>query len=209
MSRFAFLLLIFGFSAANAHQAADGDIHASLGAMTYMGHAIHTGYREPIFMGPGLTAEADIDRRGGLEIGMFYLQNPFAVEQDGHLLVQQLKRMYVSTGYRHWFKPEFSLALGFSSSYAMGEGRVLRNDFPGDSHPQTSAQDVTEYGVDLSVQYEPFRRGRYALVVDGRYGLSLTPKPGEDSNHFGAFLALKYFVQSRSKIDTNSQGAPP
>lgn len=196
---FCVLLLSSGVNVL-AHQPVDGDIYASFGGMTYLTTPFkHPFNPNPVLLAPGLAVEADVGSRGGVEISMFYLDNPFSVKETGKLVVEQIKRVYISTGYRLWFNPRISAAAAFASSYIIGDKKTLRDDFNGANTPPTSASDVTEYGVDLSLQDELFRRARYSLIVDGRYGWSLTPKSHEDSDHVGVFLALKYFLQARTR----------
>jgi hypothetical protein len=164
-----------------------------------MTHALDHPYTTMPMMGPALIVEGDVGPHGGIEISLFYLRNPFSIKQGGRVIAESVKRLYLSTGYRYWFTDKFSLAAAFFSTYTIGDPKVMRNDFGTDLAPQTSARDTTEYGADLSVQYEPFRKNRWAMVIDGRYAYSVTPKKREDSNHYGVLLALKYFVQSRQE----------
>jgi hypothetical protein len=200
MKAFVWLMLVCLGASGNAHVPNDGDIHASIGPFTYLTPPWHTRINEPLCEGPGLVAEADLDHNGGVEVSMFYMNNPFAIVQYGKVLEERLKRMYISTGYRYWFNPQWSAALAFSSSYSIGNGKVMRDDFgPGMSHQGTSAADITEYGFDFSGQYEFFQHERWSTLVDLRYGLSITPKRNEDSSHVGVFIAVKYFIQSRQE----------
>lgn len=185
---------------ASAHQPEDGQIYGSFGTFTYMTPSIDHQFESPVYVGPGILGEADINSKGGLEIGFFYLRNPFSVRFNNKTIVEALKRMYITTGWRQWFTPRFSMALAFSSSYSFGDLHIMRDDFNGLNRPRTSASDITEYGFDLSMQYEPYNVGRYSIVIDGRYNRSITSKRGEDSDHMGIFMSLKYFIQSRQKI---------
>jgi hypothetical protein len=150
--------------------------------------------------GAAFIAEGDLNGHGGLEIGMFYLRKVFSVQKDRLVLTERIKQLYVTMGYRHWFTKKFSLAAAFFSSYSMGDPEVVVSEFPGSQdRPKTSAHDTTEYGFDFSIQHEFWHKGRFSAIVDGRYSLSVTAKPGEDANHYGAMIALKYFVQSRER----------
>lgn len=193
------LLVLLAAVNARAHEPNDGDIYATLGPFIYMTHPLKHQFKSPQFIGPALVVEADLYKYGGLEIGMFYLKNPMSVTQRGMTYTQQVKRVYIATGYRHWFHPKLSAALAFASSYTMGAPETLQDEFSGDAHGGTSASDITEYGVDLSVQYEVWRSGRFAATVEGRYGYAITAKSDEDENHMGLLIGLKYFVQSREK----------
>jgi len=153
---------------------------------------------------PGLIAEADVTRYGGLEIALFYIRQRYVQERDGRILKHRVKRIHITTGYRHWFTKWYSAAAAFSSSYSMGDADVLRDDFTNRNRPTTSAGDTTEYGIDFSMQAEPWSRGRYAVVVDARYNFSLTPKPKEDANHYGLFVGVKYFIQSPRPMESVS-----
>ena len=176
----------------------DGDIYASAGIFNYATHDLHHSFATPILQGPAVKAEADLNKHGGVEISLFfYLDNGFSIKQNNLVVIEKIKRMYVSSGYRHWFTDRFSMALAFSSSYAMGDYVVVRDDFNGAPHENTSARDTTEYGIDVSVQYEPWRHDRFSVVIDGRYNWSVTEKQDEDSNHYGILLALKYYLQAR------------
>jgi hypothetical protein len=180
-----------------AHTPVDGDIYTSLGLFNYMTHGLNHSMPSPILQGPVFKAEADLSRHGGLEIGVFYLNNAFSIKQNGLIVIERIKRLYVSSGYRQWFTDKFSMGLFFTSSYTMGDADVLRDDFHGAIHQNTSASDTTEYGFELSVGYEFWRHDRFSMIVDGRYNWSVTAKPSEDANHFGALIALKYFLQAR------------
>lgn len=178
-----------------AHEPVDGSIFATGAAFTYL---TDTRGENPVFTAPALVAEADLSSSGGVEIVMAYLRNSFTVRRDSGELTESMKRMYISTGYRYWYNKYWSVAFGFASSYSMGDRKVIRDDFKA-NRPDSSASDVTEYGFDFSVQYEAWARERFAIVIDGRYALSVTAKDREDSNHMGVMVGIKYFVQARDK----------
>ena len=143
--------------------------------------------------------EGDIDHNGGLEIAAIFMRQYYSIQQNGLVVDEVGKRMYITIGYRHWFTSRLSSAVSFFSSYSMGDPRVVRNDFGTGPRPATSAKDATDYGFDFSVQYEPVRYKRFSLIADARYSLSVTTKPGESANFYGFLVGLKYFVQSSSK----------
>lgn len=179
-----------------AHQPRDGDVHATVGSFVYRtipeGHA----FESPTNGGFGLVANGDIDYNGGLELSFFYMHKVFSMEQEEKVITEISKRISITSGYRHWFRPYLGVAAGFFSSYLMGSADILRSDFIG-AAPKTSARDTTEYGFEFSIQAEPWRRREWAAVVDVRYALSVTPKSGEDANHYGAFIGVKRFIQGK------------
>jgi hypothetical protein len=200
------LPLIYAAFAAAAHVPQDGDVYATFGSFAYRTHTLHHDFESPVLYAPGLVAEGDLDSHGGLEISMFYLRNVFSVQKDGRLLTERIKRMYITTGYRHWFSDNVSIAGAFFSSYTMGEPTRIRDDFGSGEHPPISTSDTTEYGLEVSGQCEPWHQGRFAIIVDARYAYSLTAKRSEDSNHYGVLVGVKYFVQSREKpVDAESK----
>jgi hypothetical protein len=157
----------------------------------------HHHFDSPYMGGMGVVAEGDIGPGGGIEIGLFYLQQVFSIAQENNVVVERGKRVYITMGYREWFTPKISGALAFFSNYSMSDAEVLRNDFAPNASPATSAQTMTKYGFDFSVQFEPWRTKRFSAVFDGRYSWSVTSKPGEDENFYAFIIGLKYFLQAR------------
>jgi hypothetical protein len=189
------MLLNFGWQAF-AHEPADGSIYGTLAPYTIRTQPRDHEFSSPWTGGFGLIAEGDLDQHGGIEIGAMYLNQLFSLKQD-NLEVEELgHRIYVTTGYRYWPADWFSVALTFFSSYSIGSGQIVHNEFPASQTPETSAHVITSYGFDGSVQFEPWHKDRYAMIVDLRYSYSITPRPGEDSNFYGAMVGLKYFIQS-------------
>ena len=182
---------------ASAHVPADGSIHATLGPLVYTTHERSHQFETYPQAGVGLVVEGDLDQHGGLEMSLQYIQKIYSVRTDDKNNTEAATRMYITTGYRHWWNPKYSGAIAFFSSYSMGEPETIKNQFGSQPAPPTSAHDATDYGFDFSLQAEPISFGRYALIFDVRYSLSVTPKAGEDSNHYGGIVALKYFVQGR------------
>lgn len=191
-----FILFVFALPV-EAHQPKDGDIHVSTGPYITHNHVSDHSFETSTRGGWSLLAEGDIDNNGGAEIGAQYIRQLYSVQKDGLVLDETCKRMYITMGYRHWFSPAISMAGAFFSAYAMGDPQTVRNDFGNNNRPNTSAKDPVEYGFDFSVQVEPFRWGRWAIVTDLRYSLSVTSKPGESSNFLGAMINVKYFAQSK------------
>lgn len=171
---------------------------ATVAPYIYQTHNIRNSrLSTPVLLGGGLIVEGDISRNGGLESSVNYLQKIYSRRVDDKYNVEKVKRMYVTVGYRYWFNPSISTALAFFSGYSMGEGSVIHTDFPYNSRPDSSADDIAEYGLDFSILYEPWTNGTLAIVLDGRYSYSLTDKSGEDGNHYGVLVGLKYIVQER------------
>lgn len=176
--------------------AEEGKIHATIGPYLFQTHRLATSKgSDPIMSGFTLIAEGDVDYNGGIEISISYLQKIYPREVGDKVNIEKNKKIYVNTGYRHWFNKKYSAGLSFFSAYSMGGTRVVRSDFPLSSRPPSSAKDPAEYGFEFSLQYEPIQVGKFFLVVDGRYSHSVTSKDNEDGNHYGLILGLKYFIE--------------
>ncbi len=114
------------------------------------------------------------------------------------MVVEQVKRMYIAMGWRHWFGRDFSLSPSFWSSYVMGDAKIIRSDWVRlDDLPRTSARDAVDYGFALSAQFEALHMDNFAVIFDLRYSHSVTAKRGEDMNQLGGLIAFKYFIQSK------------
>ncbi|MGE0526024.1 MAG: hypothetical protein AB7G93_04330 [Bdellovibrionales bacterium] len=190
------LLLLTAIDAScYGHVPADGDIHATLGPFAFTNDDRKHEIKSPLIGAAALIVEADLDHNGGPEMAIFYLNQLFSMEREGRVIAERVQRIYITLGYRHWLTPSLSGAAAFFSSYYMGDPELVRSDYGTEPAPKTSASDPTEYGFDFSIQYEPWRRERWSAVIDGRYSLSVTAKEGEESNHFGVLVGVKYFVQ--------------
>jgi hypothetical protein len=109
-------------------------------------------------------------------------------------MAESIKRIHITTGYRHWFWPWLSMGLGYYSAYSMGDPKVVRDERPSGKELLTSAHAITEYGADTSLQWEIYGDDRFGLVLDTRYSFSTSRKSKEAANHYGALLSFKYLV---------------
>lgn len=193
-SRFQFLAFFFLESAAFAHSPQGGDIWASTGPFLQQTQAPKdTEHNEPR-LGWGVIAQGDVDANGGVEIGLIYTDKTYILSHNQDLLTQRMKRMYVTTGYRHWFFAPISAALAVFSSYSMGDVKTLVETDPTNEDLKTTAETITEYGLDVSLQWEVFAGDAVAVVADARYSKSLSAKKDEKADQVGAMLAFKYLI---------------
>jgi hypothetical protein len=194
-----FLHLIISFQSARAHTPQAGKILATFVASAYRTQASHPEAYKLLgtSAGIGIIAEGDVDYNGGVEIALLYYNKSYFREYEDTLVVEKIKRAYITTGYRHWFNPYFSGALSFSSAYSMGDPRqthVRGRDSP---PVTTTAQKITEYGLDFSLQWEVWGNEIHALVLDNRYALSLTSQKGENANQISMLLGYKYLIPKK------------
>jgi hypothetical protein len=180
-----------------AHEPSGGKIWAYAGPSLYRTRSGHQAAKEAPAKGGGLVAQADVDDNGGVEIGMFYLDKLYVRETDDDVVAERIKRMYITSGYRHWFVPWVSAAAAFFSSYSMGDPKVIVERESEGEDFVTTARDITEYGLDASLQAEVWGAGDAAVVLDARYSLSLTDKPDESADVASVLLGYKHRVPSR------------
>ena len=176
-----------------AHQPHEGDIWATVAPGVMETRSNDPRANDPTATG-GITAEGDVDYNGGVEIAMLYVDKLYARRKGDDAIVERIKRMYVTTGYRHWFFPSLSFGGAFFSSYSMGDAKVVVDDVAEGHELKTTARAITEYGMDFSVQYELFHVQEVAMTLDARYSLSLPHKSREDADTMGILLGCKWRV---------------
>jgi hypothetical protein len=193
------LIFIFLFTAHHvwAHIPEEGRVTAVLGPYIYNTPISHSNpsYEIPYRVGVGLTVEGDLDKHGGIEAGLFYLNKMYSRQQGAQEDVEIIKRMYATMGYRYWVSKRGSIALAFASSYSMGDAVSVHSTSTNPLYIATTASKKTEYAIDLSFQREFWRRGRSAWVADARYAFSMNNKDDEDADMYGLLIGFKYDVQ--------------
>jgi hypothetical protein len=181
-----------------AHSPEEGQIWVTTGPYFYQTKTSVPQPEKAPYLGYGLIAEGDVDYNGGVEIALFYLDKLYFIEKGGDQVVEKIKRMFITTGYRHWFNRTFSFAGALFSSYSMGDPKIVVSPDTVDGL-KTSARNITEYGMDFSLQVEVWGNGVIAAVVDTRYSWSTTRNEGEDADVYGVTLAFKYLIPKKHK----------
>ncbi len=203
MKFLALALALFFSLTVFAHAPKTGTVYGTFGPYLY-----HTPAptHSPLLGGVALIAEGDVDKNGGVEIGLFYLHKPYFREKRGAFLVEKMKRMDITLGYRHWVSDRFSAALAFSTAYSMGDAQEIRKDAGLPTDFSTTASKITEYGVNLSLLSELHRfKNGDALTLDARYTYPLNGKSGERNDVVGAVIGVKFFVQENEKVEASTQ----
>lgn len=185
-----------------AYDPVEGQVTATLGPIytrtNYGG--FNSEFNSSFKGGTGLVVLGDFNEHASLEISMFYMPQMFFREVDGLRIVEKTQLMHIGMGYRRWLSPYFSTSLAFYSSYSMGDPETIYTEFPATDKIDTSARDITEYGVDFALQGDLWSQDRLAVILEGRYSLSLTNKKGEKSDQYGAMLGLRYMVQEEKRV---------
>jgi hypothetical protein len=193
-SLWTFIIIITQSSLGLTHEPHEGKILGTLGPYINQTQTDYTqGTYAPPQLGFGILAEGDLGLHGGLEIDLFYYQKIYQRVFANGVVVSKVGRLEVPIGYRYWLNSHFSGALTFSNAIAVGSPEIVTSNVSGDQ--STSANSLSDYGFNLSVQWEFWSNDTFALLIDGRYTYSISTNPGEDANEFGGLLGLKYTVQ--------------
>lgn len=190
-------------STGQAYEPREGKVTATLGHQWFKTHynGPHKGDLAPWQGGLGLIVTGDSSTKGSIELGVFQLSKRFIRRSQDKYIGQKSEMIQFNMGYRWWLSPYLSTSLTFFSSYTMGTPNTFYSDFAGLEEPKTSAEDITEYGFDFSVQGQVWESGRYSVVVEPRYSYSVTKKFKESGDHYGVFVGLRYLIQAKQKIE--------
>lgn len=181
-----------------AYTPSEGNISTYLGPYLYKSNfETKDQVNSPAMTGWGLVVLGDVNSRGSLEVGIFYLNKYYYSEQNGIETVEKNGLFHVTMGYRWWLNDVFSTSLSFYSGYSSGDPVVIYTNAAVGAEVQTSAHDTVEYGFDFAVQADLYREEQWGVVLDARYSHSVTPKPGEKSDHYALMLGLHYVVQEK------------
>ena len=190
----ALAILLLFTSESFAYQPKKGNVTATLGPAIFQ---TNFGGASPNFedarrTGVGLTALGDFSDKGSLEISMFTVHKTYLRAEAGKYLAQKAETVHITMGYRHWWSSIFSTSLTFFSAYTLGNPNTIYSEFAAGSEIDTSASDNTEYGFDFAAQVEMLTYKQLALVMEGRYSLSLTKKEMEHADHYGVYFGIRF-----------------
>lgn len=79
----------------------------------------------------------------------------------------------------------------------MGEPQIVHNDFAPGQEVDTSARDITDYGLDFSLQSQIWEKKNQSLNFAIQYSYSLTNKPNEYSDQYGFLIVFKQLIQGK------------
>ena len=195
------LVLVFIFllipAVATAHQPAKGNIYVTLGPSILIAdaEADYWGLENDPSYGLSLIVNGDVDRNGGLEVGMAYFNQLFFRDHEDQKTVGKAQRLHMNLGYRHWFVSSVSAGLLLVTHYSMGGvDEVASSDF---SLLETSGSEASDSGLSLSFQYEFSNKKDYAIIVDYRFTEMFHLPDGEESRSHMVTLGLKKHVQKK------------
>lgn len=175
----------------------EGDVYATAGATIHRTITLPKDKElVPAMFGSSVALEGDLGRYGGAEVTLAYLHKNYMVKRNDLALVERVRRASITTSYRHWFHSRIALAVGLASSYTMGDPDVISDEIQ-DPVVHTTARDIVEYGLDVSMLSEIWAEGSWAVVADLRYLLSFASLQGERADVYSAMLGMKYLVPKR------------
>lgn len=199
---YAFFFLV-GIDRAQAYEPKTGNITATLGPIASQLNMNRKpkGTNNPIMGGFGIVANGDLSHSNSLETAIFYSPRLYYRTHDDFEVIEKVKRVHITLGHRWYLNRYLSTSAGFFSSYAIGDSQPYFTNKPQDPNNiiDTSADDLTEYGVDLAVQSDIWFDKKIAVVAEARYSVGLTPKSNESTDHYALMLGIRYLVQQGSK----------
>lgn len=202
LKKFLFVALMLLPWSSFAYTPSEGNVTAIFGTYIYKTDypQTATGGKSPYLGGLGFIVLGDINDKGSLEIALFNMHKHFFREDLGRAIIEQTQTMHITMGYRRWINPYFATSLAFYSAYSMGDPEIIHSDFTKATQIDTSARDITEYGLDFSVQGDLWNGDEWAAVAEFRYSLSLTYKEMEKADHYGIFIGARHLVQEKVPI---------
>jgi len=197
--KFIFILIFLCYNCAFGYEPKEGNINAGIGFFLSQTNIQKSSYSQmnPIFGGFSLIVEGDVNSSGSLEIDLSYFQKMFYRESNSKSLAEKTEIVSTNMGYRYWIFPKFSMGLGLSSLYSVGEKDILYSQFAVENTIDTSASNIVKYGLELSLQYEMWSNEKYSTFFDARYNYSLSNKDKESGDHFLYMIELKTPIQSK------------
>lgn len=195
------LILLFTSTTSYAYIPEEGRISVYGGPMWYKSDFTNTktGVKSVEQGSTGLVVIGDINVKSSLEVGLFFLNKQYQRDLQGRFLVEQTKLAHITMGYRRWLSEIFSMSFTLSSGYSMGDPEIIHTDFLPTDNMGTSARDTTEYGLDIALQTELWKKDELSVILDTRFAKSFTPKDDEKADHFALMLAIQYTLQEKNQ----------
>ena len=167
-----------------AYKPKPGKVTAAAGPFFYASDSLSNNgdvYTRPR-LGFALISEAVVAKNSAVEIGLFYFNKPYFRSEGSQFILQKIQRMYITTGYRWWWSKKLSSGVNLFSAFSMGDVETTQSSPGLDEDFKTSAEEITNYGLDVSVRFEHEFNPRDGIFIDLRYSYSLTVESGEKSN---------------------------
>jgi len=195
---FVFFIFSFLFSTkSNAYKPKSGSVNATFGSYIYRANFnAPAESNNPILAGNALIVNGDVSHSGSLELGMYYGHHLYSRSEDHLLIIEKVKRLHFTMGYKWWLRQPYSVSLTFFSTYSIGDPSLEYSNLgPTDIYFPTTAQKPVEYGFDLALQYDLWEKEKYAVISQIRYAYPITRESNEKSDQYGIVIGLRYQLQ--------------
>ena len=206
VQNFKFYLIVLSFviflpHKSYSYQPKEGKLSASFGPFIHHGdfRSRPEAFYDKSRLGWALVTEAVFAEDWALEVGLFYLKKPYLRETSERFLIEELDRLYITTGARRWWASFFSTGFNFFSSFSMGDPVVVASSGVIDDDFETLAtrDSAAVYGLDLSARFELDLSSRDGIFLDLRYSYSLSSQGRDEANHM--IIGIFYMREIRVK----------
>ena len=193
------ILIVFFSLYADAYEPKEGSITTLIGPFAYRTiFPDNTAGASSKIQGDGaIIINGDINSKGSLEIAIMHMRKMYFRDDGKNSIVEASQLMHIGMGYRRWISSYFSVAAAFYSAYPLDEAQIIHSDFLPGNEIATSAHDKTEYGIDISLQHQLWGTEKMSVILDARYGLSITNLSREKGDHYGLILGIKFLIQEK------------
>lgn len=194
----AFMIFsLFHPTEAKAYQPKSGSVTATFGSYVYRANFNPPAEsNNPILAGNALIVNGDVSNSGSLELGMYYGHHLYSREENHLLIIEKVKRLHFTMGYKWWLTRPYSLSLTFFSTYSIGDPTLEYSNLgPTDDYFPTSAEKPVQYGFDVSLQYDIWEKDKFAVISQVRYAYPTTRESNEKSDQYGIVLGVRYQLQ--------------
>jgi len=202
--KFHLIIMCFffcGLRESKAYQPEEGMLRASVGSFLHHGdfRSRPDAFYDKTKLGLSLVTEVVIAKNLALEFGFFYLRKPYLRQEDNRFLVEELNRLYITTGVRRWWSTFFSTGLNLFSSFSMGDPVVVASSglITEDFDTLARRDSAAVYGLDVSTRFEVALNPKDSIFLDFRYSYSLSSESNDEANHM--LLGLFYSREIRVK----------
>lgn len=143
--------------------------------------------------GLGFSAELNINRGYGLELGIFNIKRRYYTEDQAGTLVEESRFAHVPALFRAWIGNIVSVGLG---PFVGIRTEKVRSTSSGDaSNLKTQADSPFEYGVESALTLNFAYGDKTGIFLESRWTEPFNQKEGVEINQFTALAGLKVEVE--------------
>lgn len=142
-------------------------------------------------LGAAVLVESNVNDVFGVETGVMYVRRQYVANVAGAKVVSEVDRLHIPITARIWATDFLSLAAGPYVAFSVGDvdNRVIVGDT--NLNYETSADDDTEFGLDLAATFNIAIDDKSGLFIEGRYSQPLEEESEEDYDKVTALAGFK------------------